>query len=176
LAILDSLERGEVNRVQYKTTNPAQFKIPHGLTLDWNILQSGALFLSYTKVFGNISLKHRKKPTSEKTDLIIEFVPDNITVFGVRTKYFVMDLGIFTLDINAGLSKNHKNVLGNKTGSLGLPSIGGDPILPILRGGFRFPISFWGLIERLTEGSTRLVTELSILPIPMVKTGVIYDF
>ncbi len=150
----------------YHSKNDAEWRLPTGHTFSFDLVKR-KLFISYTKVVGDIELKHIyegndgdiKDTTDNRNDLDLGIKIDNIVLLGGRFSSANFTIGLFTMDVRVF---DNENIIGNS-----LPSdlqILGAPTLPVLRLGSAI-------------GSTiKLLVHADILPLPSFKTGLIYNF
>jgi hypothetical protein len=158
---MDRFLSGETDSIEYRTTNDLRWKMPHGLSLSFDIVPE-KFFISYTKLFGEIEMKLEDIATiSNDSTTFVDFdvgvtVDHIIMLHGAFQNAFV-NLGIFAMDFRYG---EEANLLENV---YPVP-FGGGAMLPVLNLG-------------TTMGSKiKLLLELDLLPLSALKTGVIYYF
>ena len=117
------------------------------------------LTFSYTIVDGSISGFH--KDESGEVDFNLGFDVNHIFLMDVTMWRAHMQLGIFSLDFWEGHGEHEKpNWLSE---GVGIDFLGGLPV-PILN------------FSTTVGSAARLLLELDVLPIPALKTGLIYYF
>ncbi|MFP4520895.1 MAG: hypothetical protein ACLFQK_01990 [Fibrobacterota bacterium] len=189
LELKEKTETGQSDSVTYLTENAMEFEIPQGHTFTFDIIRDGKLSISYSKIFGTLSLFHEEEvPVKKKENGEIIYTYDTTTSGGSTvidsTPVMVMETRTdidFGFDIDHILTLNGKfNWINFRIGTFGMDfnlmgendllsdatpvKIGNRALLPILGGG-------------VTIGSvTRLILQADILPLPSIKTGVVYYF
>ncbi len=179
----NEVEANKTDSISYYSTEPLKFNIPSGHTFNVNILKSSKLSLSYTKVVGarrgEIAGYHeyeghevlgivtdslgnqrtvRRLKGKGVNDLDFGFAIDHVIVLAGRFKSFRFNVGTFTMDFR---ERTNKNLIG---GINGWPHLGSDAIFPILG------------MTTLMGNTTKVLLELDLLPIPSIKTGLLYYF
>lgn len=181
----DNLRRlldGEVGKKSLHIQESLILKLPQSHTLSFEII-SKKLVMSYTKVFGNVSIHAETKADTTTTNVPIvtpvagavslakdtsslagtdgfvdlDLFPDQVFCLTGTFGWFHADLGVHTLNINY---RNQNDLL---TGLSPL-AWNGDPFVPILDFGFTwgFPIVF--------------SLDLFVSPLPAVRSGLSYGF
>lgn len=173
---LGRLLNGETGRKVMHVRESLILTIPQSHSISFEILP-GRLALSYTKVFGHLSIhgagaaKTAIRAPGDTTvpDLAdsaetttegfadIDLFPDQVICLSADFGWFRGSLGAHTLNVGY---RNRKNLLS------GLSPLewDGDPLVPILNVGFT-----WGhpLVFSM---------DLHVSPLPAVRTGVVYGF
>ncbi|MGB7568652.1 MAG: hypothetical protein WBM07_12390 [Chitinivibrionales bacterium] len=165
--MLNDLQQGKTDSVGYSTNEDAEFKLPSGHTLSFDIIPQ-KIRLSYTKIFGDIQLYHAHAESlstggvKKTVDLDVGITLDNVIMLNINMYSAFLNMGVFSMDIRVN---DQKHILGNAfTGSLKQLKWGDAAMLPILNLG-----------AALGE-KTQLGFELDLLPLPALKTGIIYHF
>jgi hypothetical protein len=166
---LNRFRRNDVDSIWYGSDRRLTWNMPQGHSISFDIIPE-KLFISYTKFFGGIemgldSITTKRFTTSgDSTIQSIDFsigvnVDHIIMLHGVFRNAFV-NLGVFSLDFSF---MEKKRLL--QTAMKGKWVMLGDGIMiPVLNLG-------------TTIGSKiQFLAELDILPLPALKTGVIYYF
>lgn len=149
-----------------------EWSMPTGLTFGFDIIKEH-LSISYTKLYGDLGLKldHVSKVTSSlsgdtvagtKNDsmvLDLGFSIDHIMTLHVAVYTAYLNLGAFAMDMR---SASHSNILGRA-----VPSqirLGNAALLPILNMG------------TLLGTRWQVLIDLNILPVPALRSGLVYNF
>jgi hypothetical protein len=161
--LMSDISNSAVDSVKSISDSSLHFNIPSGISLSFDILKSGRLAFTYSYVRGEISgLHNRTTPAfgrSEGTvidDLNFGIDINHVMVLGYKSQFFRANVGAFFLDFRW---RQDANLLQEALG-LGLP---GAPV-PIFN------------LAAMFGTTTRGLLELDLLPIPSLKTGVIYYF
>lgn len=165
-SFLENLFSGKTDSVVYHSVNDASWKLPQGHTVTFDIINN-KLYASYTKIIGDIELKHiYEGPDKDindtldnKTDLDLGISVDNIILLGGKFKNSQFTVGVFTMDFR--VFDNDKILSDAVPQSM---QILGGPMLPILS------------LGSSVGGNMRMILQLDVLPLPSFKTGVIYNF
>jgi hypothetical protein len=149
-----------------------EWSMPTGITLGFDIIRDH-LSISYTKLYGDLGLKldHISKVTSSlngdtvsgsKNDSMVldmGFSIDHIMTMRISVYTAYLNLGAFAMDMR---SAGHSNMLGSK-----MPSqikLGNAALLPILNMG------------TLLGTRWQVLLDLNILPVPALRSGLVYNF
>ena len=167
--VYDRLLNNETDSIRYYSNRDADWNLPSAHTVGFDIIPQ-QLTLSYTKLFGEISMFH-KNPTGDSTagtpnymtDLDLGITIDHIMMLSGNFKHLFFNVGIFTVDFRIN---NEAHMLGNviTKSKMGIPLIDNAPFLPVLNFGSAI------------GSKIQLALECDILPLPAVKTGIIYYF
>ena len=165
--LLSDLQQGKTDSVVYSTNEDASFKLPSGHTISFDVIPE-KISLSYTKIFGDIQLYHAHEESlstggvKKTVDLDVGITVDNIVMLNVSLYSAYVNMGVFAMDIRIN---NQQHVLGNAfTGAMKQLKWGDDAMIPIL--------NFGGALG----SKTQLCLEFDLLPLPALKTGIIYRF
>jgi hypothetical protein len=174
----DNLRRlldGETGRKSIHIKERLILTLPqsHSISVD---LWTGHLALTYTKVFGNVSIHAEKvtKPVAMDTSVLpadssggtagstagfvdLDLFPDQVISLSGTFGWFHTDIGLHTLNINY---RRQRNLLS----ALSPLEWDGDPLVPIFTFGFTWghPLIF--------------ATDFFLSPLPAVRSGVSYAF
>jgi hypothetical protein len=149
-----------------------EWSMPTGLTFGFDIIKEH-LSISYTKLYGNLGLKldHIAKVTSSlsgdtvagtKNDsmvLDLGFSVDHIMTLHVAVYTAYLNLGAFAMDMR---SASHSNILGRAVPSQ--MRLGNAALLPILN------------LGTLLGTRWQVLIDLNILPVPALRSGLVYNF
>jgi len=151
----DNLKNSATDSFVMVTKKPMEFNIPSGETITFEAWKKH-IYLSYTLIHGGaISGYHQNEDGITDFDLGLNV--NHFLVLNLLAGQTRFTVGAFLLDV---YESSNKNWLSKSTG---FSSLGGVPI-PITS----FATSF---------GSTaRVLLELDVLPIPALKTGLVYYF
>ncbi|MBN1980926.1 MAG: hypothetical protein JW795_05305 [Chitinivibrionales bacterium] len=167
---ISSLQASSVNAMEYSTTERLVWKMPQAHTLQLDIFPKH-LTLSYTKLFGSISMQ-LYDPLCDKQALIdTANKPDTLDFrFGAAVDHIIMlhgslfssffNLGIYSMDY----SFRDKEGLLSSQKALSALRYGNGIMAPVLNGG------------TMIGGKIKLLAELDILPLIALKGGVVYFF
>jgi hypothetical protein len=166
--LLNDLQQGKTDSVVYTTNEDARWKLPSGHTVTLDILRD-KVSLSYTKILGDIEMYHAHTDslggggTKTIVDLDVGITVDNIILLNANFYSAFLNAGMFTMDIRIN---DQKHVLGNAFTNAKLNKLkwGDAAILPILNFGAEL------------GAKTQLGFEIDLLPLPALKTGVVYHF
>lgn len=147
-----------------------EWKMPTGLTLGFDIIPEHLRF-SYTKIFGEVSMKLDRIATEKKSTLDneTESVFDSLVVdFGVQVDHIMvlecklmnafLNIGVFGIDFRY---EDQKNLIGK---NMPYMHLGKAAMIPTLNFGAALGTKL------------QLLLELDVLPLPALKTGVYYFF
>ena len=173
----------ETATVNLQTNESIVWELPSVLTVKYNIIpendnKRASLAFSYSKFIGRAHLGLTDPDaglleSGERVslwdneifenglDLRASVNLDHLMLFNARLGWLFGSLGIVSLDIDFN---ENKKVLGNNTDLPFLIPYGGGAMLPILSGG--------GIIGTKLQ----LMMEFNILPLPALKTGLVYNF
>ncbi len=126
----------------------------HTISID---LWPERLSLSYTKVFGRVSI-HTEAVAEDTEDFVdLDLFPDQVLCLSAKLGWFHGDLGVHTLNMSY---RNQEQLMS------GLSPLewNGDPLVPIFHFGFTWghPLVFF--------------TDFFVSPLPAVRSGVSYAF
>lgn len=170
LEYINNFITGKTDSVTYHSTRDADWKIPQGHTVTFDLMKR-KIFLAYTKIIGDLEMKHVYEGNDgdiddtldNRTDLDLGISVDNIIVLGMRFSRFQFTTGIFTLDArvfeNSGLLSG---VIPEEASFL--TAIDGKPMLPILSMG------------TMVGTTMNVLLQFDLLPLPTFKTGIVYHF
>lgn len=165
--LLSDLQQGRTDSVIYSTNEDAKWKLPSGHTVSFDVIRKH-LRLSYTKIFGDVEMYHAHEESlstggsKRSVDLDVGITVDNVIMLNVNIYTAFLNLGIFTMDIRVN---DQKHILGNAfTGSMKQLKWGDAAMLPILN------------LGAALGAKTQLGFELDLLPLPALKTGIMYHF
>ncbi len=174
---INRMTANDIDSVSFTTRNadgsePAlHWKMPTGLTLSFDLLP-GYFTLSYTKIFGDIELrldKIRKEQLAAGSENSVPIENDSLIIdFGTSVDHIIMlqcnvykaflNIGIFGIDFRYG---DQTHLLGSKMPYM---HMGKSAMIPVVNFGS-------------TIGSKmQLHLELDVLPLPALKTGIVYRF
>ncbi|HEX3020624.1 MAG TPA: hypothetical protein VHP36_09985 [Chitinispirillaceae bacterium] len=174
---INKLTSNAIDSVSYTTKDMngnepgLHWKMPTGLTISFDLLP-GYFTLSYTKIFGDIEFKLDKirkeqrtivagnSGTSESDSLIIDFGTsvDHIIMLQCNVYKAFLNIGVFGIDFRYG---EQTHLLGSKMPYM---HMGESAMIPVVNFGS-------------TIGSKmQLHLELDVLPLPALKTGIVYKF
>lgn len=175
---INKMTSNAIDSVTYTTRNrngsepDLHWKMPTGLTLSFDLLP-GYFTLSYTKMFGDIEFKLdkiRKEQRvieegntgsgGENDSLIIDFGTsvDHIIMLQCNVYKAFLNIGVFGIDFRYG---DQTHLLGSKMPYM---RMGKSAMIPVVNFGS-------------TIGSKmQLHLELDVLPLPALKTGIVYKF
>jgi hypothetical protein len=173
-AHLNDFASNATDSIKYVCDDDLRWKMPQAYTLSFDLVPHH-LNLSYTKLFGEVSLLLPNIRTEHSTSGVPDSVGQRDTVsldVGVTVDHVILlsgtwdwvffNLGIFTIDFR---SNNVNHILGDAIPSnLSWMKLGKSPMLPVLNLGS-------AIGTRL-----QLVLELDVLPLPALKAGVKYFF
>ncbi|MDO5577508.1 MAG: hypothetical protein Q4F84_10550, partial [Fibrobacter sp.] len=168
------LMRNAADSVVYSTKDkngnePGMFwQMPTGLTLDYEIIPE-ILSVSYTKIFGDITLridqiaKEVKRVgtdngTSDTLTIDMGVSVDHIMLVHLKLYRAFMNIGVFGMDFRYD---DEDNLLGK---NIPYVHLGSMAMLPVLDLGASI------------GGKLQLLIELNVLPLPAFKSGVSYYF
>ncbi len=166
LEFVNDLIQGKTDSVVYHSTNSAAWKLPQGHTVTFDLIKR-KLFLSYTKVIGDIEMKHVYEgddgnladTLDNRNDLDLGVTVSQVVLLGGRFRNSNFNVGLFTMDMRVF---KDSALIGNA-----LPEnlqILGAPTFPVLSFGSSF-------------GTTmRMLLQLDLLPLPSFRTGLVYYF
>lgn len=169
LAVMEMLTSAQVDSVSYHSTRDAEWRMPQGHTVSFDLVKN-KLFVSYTKLIGDLELKHIYEgkdgdfddTLDNRNDLDLGISVDNIILLGGRFKKSHFTMGVFTFDIR--VFDNEKLIANALPKELEPWLILGGPALPVLSFGS-------------SAGNTmQLLLQFDVLPLPSFKTGLTYFF
>jgi hypothetical protein len=152
-----------------------RWRMPTGLTFAFDIIPEKLKF-SYTKLFGEVSMKLDRigrEQVALETGTTRENSTDSVIIdYGIRIDHVMvaelnlfnsyLNLGVFGMDFRYG---DKSNLLGSQMKKLAnITWLGNTAMLPILSLGTRLGTR------------VQLALDLNILPLPALKTGVVYFF
>lgn len=152
------LDKAETDSFVLRTEKDAEFNIPSGYTLTFEAVRNHLSF-SYTYINGAISGYHVNEDGD--VDFNLGFEVNHMLLMDFTLWIANMKAGLFALDFYEG---DKKNWLSDGAESSGLPVVAGGMLTPVLS----FSTAF--------GSSWRIPLELDVLPIPALKTGLIYYF
>ncbi len=170
---LNRFLNGDVNTMEYSTTNNLVWKMPHAFTIVFDIVPN-KLFISYTKTVGELGLelydphiKHLLEgdtstltTTNDTLDMRISVKTDHYIMLHGNFNYAFFNLGVYSMDVDF---RNQTNILSKAEGSHAV-KLGNGIMLPVLSLG-------------ATVGSKiQVLLEADVLPLTALKAGIIYNF
>jgi len=149
-----------------------EWTMPTGITMGFDIIRNH-LSISYTKLYGNLGLKLDRvskvtstlgsdtvtASTNDSLVLDLGFSVDHIMVMRVALYTAYFNLGVFAMDMR---SAQHNNILGNAM--IKQAKLGDAALLPVLNFG------------TLLGTRWQVLLDLNILPVPALRTGLVYNF
>ena len=172
--MMEKFDRNATDSVTFYCDNDLHFTMPQGHTIAFDIIPK-KLNISYTKFFGEVGLKlqgiRKQRVSDMAADSIAEskdvgfdigFSVDHIMMISGKFHNAFFNLGAFAFDLR---SQDREHILGKalKEGTP-IPTLGESAMLPVLNVGSAIGTKL------------QLLLELDVLPLPAVKTGVIYYF
>jgi hypothetical protein len=175
------LQTNEVDSVTYTTArtqgstvqrSDLEWRMPTGLTADVEIVR-GHFSLSYTKLFGEIGMRldrivkvrssvagdSVRASESDSTVLDLGFLVDHVMLARIALKNAYVNLGVFGMDLRYA---GRMHILGNAM--LRQLRLGRMAMLPVL--------NFGGVLGTRWQ----LIGELDLLPLPALRSGVVFYF
>ena len=169
---MTSFAANEITDVRLRTNNNMDWHLPHVLTLKYHILPE-RLAVSYTKFIGRVHLglsdsdlgrygdNERVSFLRDGLDFRASLRLDHLFLLNANFGWFFGNLGLLSFDLDFN---DEKRVLRNNADAPFLVPFAGGVMLPVLSGG--------GIIGTKLQ----LMLELNVLPLPALKTGLVYNF
>ncbi|MDD5673324.1 MAG: hypothetical protein PHC61_04120 [Chitinivibrionales bacterium] len=167
--VYNRLLNNETDSIWYNSKTSAEWKMPQGHTIAFDIIRDKLTF-SYTKTIGDLSIYHKyegkdgiNNTADDYVDLDVKIRVDNVMVLTGNFWSSFFNVGLFGFDISL---PNQQNLLYNQLTKAGLSQIMIDklPMVPILNFG-----SAMGT-------KVKLALEMDLLPLPAIKSGMLYYF
>ncbi|MCL1945659.1 MAG: hypothetical protein FWF51_00700 [Chitinivibrionia bacterium] len=175
--IIDSLNKfmeSETQTVDLSANTKMKWELPHVLTFKYNIIPEH-LSVSYSKFIGktyigltdrNIGKKTGDEPPEflqDGLDFRMGMSLDHLLLINGKLGWFYGNLGIISIDFDLDFLDDGKKVLSSQDQPF-LIRYGKGVMLPVLSGG--------GVIGTKIQ----FMLELDLLPLPALKTGLVYNF
>jgi len=176
LDFANDLSVAKTDSLTWKTDQDLHWQLPHGHTMTMDIFRD-KLYVSYTKLFGEIAMKLKgiekittNPETNDTTALEDELgfdvgiTVDHILLLSGKFDALFFNVGIFSLDFRSEDNNDVVEKLLRENSQLSQLVYAGGAMVPVLNFGS-------------TLGTRmQLALEFDILPLPAVKSGIVYNF
>ncbi|ERP38759.1 hypothetical protein [Chitinivibrio alkaliphilus] len=165
----DDFNRSRTRDVRLSTTNDLLWEMPHGFTFGFEVIPE-KLRLSYTKVVNDVHLSLFDDTYSGDHDFVNDTIDFRVSahvdhMINLKGDFGGINftLGVFSFDVTYNDDEYIIRSIIDE-GRSSLPTFGDGTLIPVLNGGAVVGQEF------------QLMGELNLLPIPSIKTGVVYNF